>query len=589
MEGLRIQLLGGFRVQVGPRVIPESAWRPKTARLVTLLALTPGHRLHREQLLELLWPEFEPQAAANNLHRTLHAARHSLEPELPPGTPSAYLHLHAEGLALFASVGALWIDVEAFEVAASVARHAREPAAYRAALELYTSDLLPEDRYEDWATGRREELRELYLALLLELTHVHEERGELPAAIQALERVVVTEPTHEPAQVALMRLQARSGRRQQALRQYDHLQDALALEVGAEPATTSQSLYRDILAGRFPPAATTPTAAQNEQEQSAYPPGAGRRSHNLPTPLTTFVGREQEIAEVRHLLGTTRLLTLTGAGGVGKTRLALQVATDPLDACVDGVWMVDLAAVAEPRLVPPARHQGDYARAAALFEESLAMRRALGVKWGIALSLGSLADLAQQQRDWPRAAALSAESLALLRELGDTRGIATELEDLAGILGAHGQPVWAVQLLGAASMLRETIGAPLPPALHAGYQRTVAIARAGLDEAAFATAWAVGRALTLEQAVTTALTVALSNTSEGTSQRQPVSLSHREQEVTALVAQGDTNRRIAAELGLAERTVDAHVSHILAKLGLTSRAQIRAWAEEHRLRPEHPN
>ena len=77
-----------------------------------------------------------------------------------------------------------------------------------------------------------------------------------------------------------------------------------------------------------------------------------RRLHNLPAQRTSFIGREREIAEIKHLLGTTRLLTLTGSGGCGKTRLALQVAADLREQYPDGVWLVELAALADPALVP---------------------------------------------------------------------------------------------------------------------------------------------------------------------------------------------------------------------------------------------
>ena len=81
-------------------------------------------------------------------------------------------------------------------------------------------------------------------------------------------------------------------------------------------------------------------------------PPSPRRLHNLPTQLTTFIGREREIADVQRLLGTARLLTLTGSGGCGKTRLALQVAADFIDQYPDGVWFVDLAPLADPAFVP---------------------------------------------------------------------------------------------------------------------------------------------------------------------------------------------------------------------------------------------
>src|SRR4051812_41743601 len=119
--GLRIQLLGRFRVWVGAQPIPDTAWRAKAARLFKLLALSPGHRLHREQVLERFWPDLEQAAATNNLHRTLYFVRRVLEPRLGPGTASAYLRMQGEMVGLSALRG-LWIDVEAFELASTVAR-----------------------------------------------------------------------------------------------------------------------------------------------------------------------------------------------------------------------------------------------------------------------------------------------------------------------------------------------------------------------------------------------------------------------------------------------------------------------------------
>jgi hypothetical protein len=117
--GLTIQVLGGFRVRVGDRLIPDAAWsRHKGAALVKLLALAPGHRLPREQAQEWLWPELGPAVAANNLHRTLYAVRRALHP--PDGRPSC-LHLADDGLRLRAA-GPTWVDVDAFEAATAAAR-----------------------------------------------------------------------------------------------------------------------------------------------------------------------------------------------------------------------------------------------------------------------------------------------------------------------------------------------------------------------------------------------------------------------------------------------------------------------------------
>jgi DNA-binding SARP family transcriptional activator len=142
-EGVRVWLLGGLRISVGPRTIEQYRWRlRKAAALVKLLALTPGHRLHREQAMDALWPDSSRKAVSNNLCQTLHAARRALDPSLG----SQYLVSEDKRL-LLCPQGELWVDIDAFEEAAATARRARDPAAYRAAIELYAGELLPGDRY----------------------------------------------------------------------------------------------------------------------------------------------------------------------------------------------------------------------------------------------------------------------------------------------------------------------------------------------------------------------------------------------------------------------------------------------------------
>jgi DNA-binding SARP family transcriptional activator len=113
-------MLGGFRVSVGYHLIEESEWRlKKAASLVKLLSLAPQHRLHREQLMELLWPDLAPKAASNNLRYALYHARRILGAAL--AITSCYLYLQ-EGLLVLCPEGQLWVDVEAFEDAAVEAR-----------------------------------------------------------------------------------------------------------------------------------------------------------------------------------------------------------------------------------------------------------------------------------------------------------------------------------------------------------------------------------------------------------------------------------------------------------------------------------
>ena len=144
-KAMRVWLLGGFRVSVGSETITQDAWRlRKAAALVKLLALAPGHRMHREQAMDILWPDSGRKAASNSLRKTLHAARTTLD----PAEGSGYLASEDESLVLCPGSD-LWLDVDAFEEAAASARRARDPAAYRAALELYADELLPGDRYEE--------------------------------------------------------------------------------------------------------------------------------------------------------------------------------------------------------------------------------------------------------------------------------------------------------------------------------------------------------------------------------------------------------------------------------------------------------
>ena len=215
---LRIWLLGGFRVRVGSRDVDPAAWRLRKARsLVKLLALSPGGRLHREQVLEFLWPHLDPDAAANNFRKTLHIVRRTLEPA-GTGEAARYCRVHDDVVTL-AAPGAAWIDVDAFSAVAAEARDGGDPAGYRAALELYAGDLLPEDQYEEWSAGRRESLRQEWLAVLADLAAVYESQRDATRAIETLQLLVARDAGREDAHRSLMRLYALTGQRQQALRQ----------------------------------------------------------------------------------------------------------------------------------------------------------------------------------------------------------------------------------------------------------------------------------------------------------------------------------------------------------------------------------
>jgi predicted ATPase/DNA-binding SARP family transcriptional activator len=359
---LNVWVLGGFRVAVGTRRIDTSVWRlRRTTTLIKVLALAPGYRMHREQVVDRLWPEGDLRSTDNSLHQVLHFARRALYPDRPRRAP-AYPCLDSEVIVL-GPADAVWVDADAFEQAAARARRHREPTAYVDALRLYGGDLLPEDPYEEWAAARREALRQLHVAVRMELAALYIDRGELGAAHSLFDQVIGAEATYEPAHAGLMRVYALAGRPSEALQQYRRLKAALQAEVGAEPDAATQRLYEDIRAQRLSPGSARGGAVEQRRQ---VPTLRKRRSRtrtpsahaavigNLPAPLTSFVGRETEVAGVQRALGAARIVTLLGPAGTGKTRLALRVATDVCTQYPDGAWFVDLSTITDASSIPRA-------------------------------------------------------------------------------------------------------------------------------------------------------------------------------------------------------------------------------------------
>jgi predicted ATPase/DNA-binding SARP family transcriptional activator/tetratricopeptide (TPR) repeat protein len=340
-EVLGVNLLGTFSVAVDGEPVPDDVWRLRKAKtLIKLLALAPDRRLHADRAAAALWPDRDQAATRNNLHQAIYAARRALD--RGDGRGRSLLEL-SDDLITLGPHDPVRIDADVFARAAARARAERDPATYRAALAVYEGELLPEDRYEEWTTSRRDALRELRLALGIELAEL-EAPVEPAAAIGGLREVLVEAPLHEPAHRALMRLLAAAGRRQEALAQFQELKRGLRREFEDEPDDETRALYREILTRSFGPDAESVEAAEGADPEPARP---GR----LPRQLTTFIGRERELAEATALLRGARLLTLTGAGGCGKTRLALELARQQGEEAAGEVWVVELAAVADPELV----------------------------------------------------------------------------------------------------------------------------------------------------------------------------------------------------------------------------------------------
>jgi non-specific serine/threonine protein kinase len=223
----------------------------------------------------------------------------------------------------------------------------------------------------------------------------------------------------------------------------------------------------------------------------------------------------------------------------------------------------------------------DYSTAEQWLEDSLAITRPQGLKLGMAWATGNLGIAAFFEGDLVNARSRLSESMALAREVGDKRIIAERLEELGWVAAAVREFERAATLFGAADALRAAIGAPMPPAYRATYDRGVALTRAALGETLCTSRRQAGRTLSLQRAISFALGEAESQ--PGPEPKSP--LTAREREVAALVARGLSNRELADALVVSVRTAEVHVTNILAKLGLRSRAQLAVWAIEHGLHP----
>jgi predicted ATPase/DNA-binding SARP family transcriptional activator len=349
---LRIELLGGFRVRTDRYEVDASAWRRRRpAAVVKLLALADGHRLPVDQITSALWPSLDASAARQNLHNALYHARRALQPEPGRDGERQWLVYEDAEVRLDTGPAELEVDVLAFEAAAARALEGAQQERYDAALALHRAGgLLPQDRYEEWAAPRADAVRTLHLELLRGLAGICTARGEHQAAIAALVQAVAVEPFSEESQAQLMRAYTASGQRHLALRQHRRFSELLARELDGIPGPAVQEAHRAARAGVGAAPVRVSAAAVGV---SAAPVGmwTSGEAGRLPAPVSRFVGRAADVAAVRGLIVEERLVTLSGPGGVGKTRLAIEAASSQQEAFADGVWFADFSELTDVSLV----------------------------------------------------------------------------------------------------------------------------------------------------------------------------------------------------------------------------------------------
>ncbi|MEM7332267.1 MAG: tetratricopeptide repeat protein [Chloroflexota bacterium] len=324
MTQLQLKLLGSPLIE-RHNVQAQMSTRKTTALLIYLAMTQQAH--HRELLMRLFWPESDSKRGRASLRRALADIKKSI------GDGWLIVEQDRIGLNLTANVS---VDVWQFQQFIQ----SQERKKSIEAIELYRADFLdgfglrdaPE--FDEWQFFERETLRQQFAQGLDALIQWHIDEGAFEQAVPYSRKRVTLDPLHEPAHFQLMYLYSESGQRTAALRQYEQCQQLYESELGIKPSPATRELYKQIKANRT----QTPAPTLSRLQQ---------KSHNLPTLSTSFVGRETELDQI---IGTfdkpeVRLLTLFGLGGVGKTRLALQVAQTYINTFKDGVWFIDLVAV----------------------------------------------------------------------------------------------------------------------------------------------------------------------------------------------------------------------------------------------------
>ncbi len=379
----RIEMLGGLRLQhlLAPELndgtlnAPPPFIRFRSRHASTLLAFLsffPGPHT-REALTDLLWPEHNPERSRAHLRVVLSSLRQILE---PPDEPSGSV-LATDRNRVGLNFSAVTTDVAEFEAGLQDAAHttncATQSAHLERAVELYRGALLS-GYYDEWILPEAQRLEEGYFAALHRLIAGRECEGDLERALHYARRGASVNPLREDVARDLMRLYAATGQPALALRQFRELEHSLKRSLSTTPSPQTRELlhqiegnanratalncHTEVVNPEFlnPPGAPPTPAETAGKLAQRYAPAFGNQGR-LPPQWTRFFGRETEIVEVQGLLQTgARLITLTGTGGGGKTRLALEVARhlavdNENQATGFALWFVPLSGVTEARLV----------------------------------------------------------------------------------------------------------------------------------------------------------------------------------------------------------------------------------------------
>ena len=333
---LALHFLGTAQIQLDNTSLTLE--RRKAVALLAYLAVEQG-RHSRASLSALLWPDYEQSKAYKNLRQILW--------EIGQSIGEGWITADRESIGLNHDVN-LWLDVQEFESCLAEGRR-QSDTPLRAALladsvKLYRNHFLTgfslkdAHPFNDWAFAKSEELRHRLAEILQTLAEDYCALGQASQAIPYARRLITLDPLNEASHQQLMNVYIQAGQHSAALKQYQICEEILRKELGIDPQPETRDLYKKIRRREIKP---VPVEAKREVSVPM---------HNLPLQLSSFIGREKEQKEIINLLTKKRLVTLLGAGGIGKTRLALQIGQKLLNNYPNGIWFIALDSLFEPAL-----------------------------------------------------------------------------------------------------------------------------------------------------------------------------------------------------------------------------------------------
>ena len=344
---LALHLLGAPRLELDNA--PIIADRRKTLALLAYLAVNRWQH-HRDHISAMLWPDYDQAKAFTNLRHILWEIQKLIgDSWIVAGRDTIGLIPDTDHSAP-AAEQIIWLDVSHFESLIAES-HVQTNISLRLTLltdsvKLYRDHFLTgfslkdAPSFNEWAFGQADDLRQQLADALSMLVDNYCSLGKADTAIPHAKRLVTLDPLNEASHRQLMQVYIQANQHAAALKQYQICERILRKELNIDPQPETRALYKRIRKGEIKPVQLV------KQKEVSTPP------HNLPFQISTFIGRERELDEVTDLIADHRLVTLVGTGGIGKTRLSLKVGEGLLKEYADGIWLVELASLSNPALVP---------------------------------------------------------------------------------------------------------------------------------------------------------------------------------------------------------------------------------------------